>query len=154
MKSRLILLALVAIAAAGCKKEATREKIEDKDISMVPTVQEDCYAYKKDGNTIYMRLKKDNTTTVKGDLEYAFSEKDANKGTFEGTVKGDTLIAMYTFTSEGVESKREVAFLIKDKTLIEGYGEVEEHDSAVAFKNRSKLVFNSNMPLTKVDCKK
>ena len=102
MKSRLIMMALIAVAATGCKKNAAKEKIEDKDISMVPTVQEDCYAYKKDGNTIYMRLKKDNTAAVKGDLEYAFSEKDANKGTFEGTVKGDTLIAMYTVTSEGM----------------------------------------------------
>lgn len=141
------------ILITGCKKNADKEKINDSEIAMVPTVQEECYAYRKDGNTIYMHLKKE-ADKVTGNLEYAYSEKDSNTGTFDGTIKNDILIAMYTFTSEGTKSRREVAFRIKDNTLIEGYGEVTEQDSTVKFKNPDKLVFNSDMPLTKVDCKK
>lgn len=152
MKKIGLVVALLTIVVA-CKKNTEKEKITDSEIDMVPTVQQECYEYRKNGNTIYMQLKKE-VNSVSGELEYAYSEKDSNNGTFEGTIHDNVLLATYTFVSEGIKSKREVAFRIKDNTLTEGYGEVEEQDSIVRFKNRDKLVFNSDMPLTKVDCKK
>lgn len=152
MRKIAFVFALLALTVA-CKKNSDKEKTTDSDIDMVPTVQEECYEYRKDGNTIYMHLKKE-VNAVTGNLDYAYSEKDSNTGTFSGTIKNDILIAVYTFTSEGMESKREIAFQVKDKTLIEGYGEVEEKNGTVTFKSPDKLVFNSGMPLAKVDCKK
>ncbi len=152
MRKIAFIFALLALTVA-CKKNSDKETISDRDIDMVPTVQEECYEYRKDGNTIYMYLKKE-SDAVTGKLDYAYSEKDSNSGTFAGTIKGDVLIATYSFTSEGMQSKREIAFQIKNNTLIEGYGEVEEKNGAVIFKNPDKLVFNSGMPLAKVDCKK
>ena len=66
---------------------------------------------------------------VTGTLSYKFYQKDSNKGEFEGTLKGDTLLADYTFMSEGTQSVRQVVFLIKGETAIEGYGDIEEKDS-------------------------
>ncbi|MNY65786.1 hypothetical protein D3C86_2031100 [compost metagenome] len=68
-------------------------------------------------------------------------------------MKGDTLVGDYTFISEGVSSVREVVFLQKDGTLIEGYGDVVSTNDRVTFKDKSKLKFDAKNTLTKVDCK-
>ena len=36
---------------------------------------------------------------------YQLKEKDRNDGTLQGTINGDTLIADYTFSSEGMLSE-------------------------------------------------
>ncbi|MDD7886099.1 hypothetical protein [Flavivirga sp. 57AJ16] len=69
-----------------------------------------------------------------------------------GKLNGDTLFGEYTFMSEGIESKREVAFLIKDHQLIEGYGELNE--DRTAFVDKNNISYTSTMPLTKTDCDK
>lgn len=89
---------------------------------------------------------------VNGKLSYNILGKDKNEGTLIGNIYGDTLIADYTFNSEGVSSIREVAFLQKDGTYIEGYGDVAEANGKVSFKDRKKLKFDVKNTLTKVDC--
>jgi len=89
---------------------------------------------------------------VMGELQYNFFEKDKNAGTINGEMKGDTLFAEYTFMSEGMNSVREVAFLKKGTDLVEGYGEMEEKNGRMAFKNKSALNFESKRTLLKVDC--
>ena len=88
-----------------------------------------------------------------GTLIYKLFEKDSNKGKFEGKLHGDTLIANYKFMSEGVESVRQVAFLIKDSVATEGYGDVEEKDGKMVFKDWKSLDFKNGLILKKVDCK-
>ena len=70
-----------------------------------------------------------------GNLEYHYLKKDQNIGTLMGSKTGDTLIAEYRFMSEGMESSREVAFLKSGTDLVEGYGDVEEKNNKVVFKN-------------------
>jgi hypothetical protein len=88
-----------------------------------------------------------------GTLIYKLFEKDSNKGKLEGKLYGDTLIANYKFMSEGVESLRQVAFLIKDSVATEGYGDVEEKDGKMVFKDWKSLDFKNGLILKKVDCK-
>lgn len=52
--------------------------------------------------------------------------------------------------SEGTESKREVAFRVKDNQLIEGYGPMNENGDA--FTDKSSIAYSANMPLKKTDC--
>ncbi len=61
----------------------------------------------------------------------------------DGVLKGDTLIAAYTFTSEGKRSVRQVAFLIKDTTATEGYGDVRKQKDSILFKNTAALKLGS-----------
>ena len=85
-------------------------------------------------------------------LNIEYAEKDANQGKFVGTLNGDKLIGTYTFNSEGTESSREMAFLIKDNQLIEGYGELNE--DGTKFKDMNTIKYTSTMPLTKMECDK
>ena len=110
-----------------------------------------CFAYYSKKDTAFMHININNNV-VTGTLEYAIFEKDANDGKIKGTVQGDTLLAQYTFNSEGVESTREVAFLKKGDDWQEGFGDVEDKQGSMVFKNRSKLNFQKGMLFKQVEC--
>ena len=151
---KIILILLITIGFSSCKNN-TDEK-SDKNV-VVPqkepaaTLTLGCYSYSANNNNINLEITSlENGVT--GKLTYLLYEKDGNSGTFTGEISGDNLIGTYQFISEGTESKREVAFLIKDSQLIEGYGEMDENGTA--FIDKSKISYTSTMPLSKTDCAK
>ncbi|MGG6231118.1 hypothetical protein [Tenacibaculum sp. SDUM215027] len=155
MKKILILFMLTTLAISCKKKESKSDTIKESKEVVVETpttlLQIGCYEYSKDGNQILIEIT-EMDDTVKGTIEYALTEKDTNTGTFEGMLNDDKLIGTYTFSSEGTESTREVAFMVKDNQLIEGFGELNEAGNS--FKNKNNISYTSTMPLTKTDCSK
>ena len=87
-----------------------------------------------------------------GDLSYLFHEKDKQTGSFEGQLMGDTLVAEYIFRSEGSTSSRQIAFLVSDDMAVEGYGELEEKNGKMFFKDIKSIQFGSGLRLNKVTC--
>ncbi|RYG11970.1 MAG: hypothetical protein EOO07_19775 [Chitinophagaceae bacterium] len=87
-----------------------------------------------------------------GKLNYKLKEKDSNTGTIKGEMRGDTLLAEYTFNSEGTQSVRQVAFIKKGDQLLEGFGDVEQKDGKMVFKNTPKLTYGQSIVFEKVDC--
>jgi len=118
-----------------------------------PVITDACYAYTTNKDTVILQISVSDTL-VSGTLEYKLYEKDRNKGTIRGSMKGDTLYADYVFSSEGMVSTREVVFLKKDSMLTEGYGERDEINGRLVFKNKTQLDFSGILILQKVDCKK
>jgi len=110
-----------------------------------------CYLFSKDSSIVEMEIINEGEQ-FSGKLRYALFEKDANQGTFKGSISNDILIANYTFMSEGIESTRQIAFLIKNSKLIEGFGEVETNDKVTTFKNKDSLNFSADLVLEKTDC--
>ena len=98
-----------------------------------------------------MNIIKDNNI-VTGNLTYDYYEKDKNKGTIKGELKSDTLFADYTFMSEGIESVREVVFINTAGGWVEGYGEIDDKDGKVIFKNRNKITFDNSAVLKETAC--
>jgi hypothetical protein len=111
-----------------------------------------CYAYMKNRDTASLALKIAGEE-ITGDLSYSLYEKDSNKGTIAGEIKGDTIIAEYDFNSEGVRSIREIVFLKKGDKLYEGYGEVETKGMKTMFKNRAQLNFKDGIIFDPTTCK-
>lgn len=146
-----ISIAVILFTVLSCKnndKKSTKV-ITEEDYTAV-SLESGCYIYDKNDNLINFEiLSTDNP--VKGNLTYSFREKDKNTGQFIGEIKENKLIGTYTFLSEGVESQREVAFLIKENQLIEGYGDLDE--TGTKFLNRSNIDYTSTMPLTKKNCR-
>ncbi|MFD2099979.1 hypothetical protein [Flagellimonas iocasae] len=154
---KLTLILFLSFLVFSCK---TKEEKQTEDSSPetateiaeetpAPPLEIGCYAYDANGHKISFEIT-DVSEMVLGNLDYALKEKDANTGTFAGKLQDSVLIGSYTFASEGMESTREVAFLVKDGQLIEGYGELDE--TGTAFKNKNDLSFSSSMPLSKTDC--
>lgn len=155
----LFLIAGVAILTA-CNSEKTSNVTEDTiksattDTTTVvaePAVAGNCYAYIKNNDTAYLKLDI-RGEELTGDLTYKLFEKDSNKGTIAGEIKGDTIIAEYTFDSEGMRSVREVVFLKKDDKYYEGFGPVEEESGKMMFKDRKLLKFDNSIVFSPSAC--
>lgn len=152
-----IVLFIIALGFIACKNSADNKTTTESPEATSPPVSTTsasglltgCYEYISDKNTIRFEITGVDNGVV-GTLIYDFFEKDKNTGTFSGSVNGDHLFGTYTFRSEGMESSREVAFLINKNQLIEGYGELNA--VGTAFVDKSKIAYNSNMPLTRGDC--
>ena len=140
----------------SCKKEKTEEEFSAVQESVVvgEIVTEECYIGILKKDTVLMSLKIKGNQVSSGELSYKFFEKDKNEGTFIGEMKGDTLFGDYTFMSEGVSSVRQIAFLKKGNTYTEGYGDIQESNGKLIFKNTKQLKFDGKIVLSKTDCKK
>lgn len=110
-----------------------------------------CYSYINNKDTILLKtnLIKD---SARGNLMYNLFEKDKNSGTLKGVIKGDLLIADYTFMSEGISSVRQVVFKKAGNKFIEGFGEVEDKGGRMVFKNPGSLNFDHSIVLGEVNC--
>lgn len=159
MRRVLAISTLILTVLVSCKKETTTtEPVQitpspPKEAEIVEPAGDQCYTWSSNGSIVEMSFNVNSHQEVNGKLKYNIVGKDKNEGTLIGNMKGDTLIADYTFSSEGVSSVREVAFLQKDGAFIEGYGDVVEANDKVTFKDKSKLKFDAKNTLTKVDCK-
>jgi hypothetical protein len=143
---------LFLLASCNTKKENT-ESTE----TQIPTVDtkeqspEKCYRYATENDTVFLKLIHVGKS-ITGTLMYSLKEKDRNVGTIQGNMKGDILVADYTFMSEGVQSVRQVAFKLEDNVFVEGYGDIQTENNRSYFKNPDSLQFSSSMKLNEVAC--
>ncbi|MPR35893.1 hypothetical protein [Salmonirosea aquatica] len=150
MKYPLLLATLLLTAA--CTSEKTDQTDTSQESEAVEAAESStCYAAILGQDTLSLRVER-MSDDVTGDLAYNFYEKDDNEGTIEGKMHGDTLLADYTFMSEGTESVRQVAFLKKGDGFVEGYGDMEDQNGKMVFKNTAALDFGSNSVFKKVPC--
>lgn len=152
------MILFICVLVAGCNDSGTSANIEDtkittSDTSNISTEVDamSCYAYRSAADTVLLTLTTTGST-VSGDLIYAYSEKDKNTGTISGVMRGDTLLADYTFMSEGKSSVRQVAFLKQNDGFVEGYGNSKMEDGKMVFENLSALKFSNTMALKKEPC--
>ena len=147
---KISILFFTVLTMLNCKnqeEEKVSQEIEAKEKTST-SLDLGCYIFNDGKNNISLEIT-DIGNEIKGNLMYAFAEKDKNSGKFSGKVNDGILIGTYTFQSEGKESVREVAFKVENNKLIEGYGDLNE--DGTAFKDATKLNFTSKMPLTKTD---
>ncbi|MEO5645755.1 MAG: hypothetical protein ABIQ40_13655 [Bacteroidia bacterium] len=147
---KLTALLLSAIFILSCNNsQPDSETTETATAGTTPV----CYRYINNKDTVILKINSENGS-VSGTLMYNFFEKDKNTGTFKGEMKGNLLIAQYTFMSEGMESVRAVAFKKSGENFIEGYGESEEKNGKDVFKNTDSLNFSNSILLIPYACEK
>lgn len=141
-----------ALLVVSCKKEE-KPIVPPRLKAVEAPVSHECYRGILNKDTVTMSLQLKGSEVTSGKLHYKFFEKDNNEGELVGLIKGDTLFATYTFTSEGASTVREVAFLKKGNTYTEGYGEIhDDQNGNVSFKDVRQLKFDSKLILSKIMC--
>ena len=149
------LLFLMALGGVSCqtasRNEAEPATATEAEPPTSATSVAGCYEFSQNNSKVLAHLEVVQDS-VKGRLRYDFYEKDDNDGEFAGTLRGDTLIGMYTFLSEGQLSKREVAFLWQENRLLEGYGNPQFDNGIQRFEATDKLTFGQGVILTKTEC--
>lgn len=152
MRNIIPILAIFASTMLACQGNSTKTTVTDAKVAETDTTSNQCFQYinKKDTASLSLEI---NNGKVNGALSYKLFEKDKNDGTITGIVNGDTIIADYTFQSEGTISTREVVWLKKNDQLVEGFGEGEESNGKMKFKNLANLRFDQAMVFKPVICK-
>ncbi|MBF7090290.1 hypothetical protein IUY40_01865 [Flavobacterium sp. ALJ2] len=155
MKKIILIIGIFVLVLVSCKKNKQEELIPStvESAKIEESVGKQCFQSITNNDTVILTLNTNSQNEVDGQLTYKIYQKDKNEGTIIGSIKGDTLIADYTFKSEGVSSIREVAFLKKSGAFIEGYGDLIETNGKMVFKDKKLLKFDTKMTLSKVDCK-
>lgn len=154
MRPNLWIFAFIVLLAS-CKNGKSSEQSELNKVKEferpVSTEKIECFSYSGEKDTIFMSLHIKDNSIVEGDLIYSLYEKDKNKGSFRGTLKGDSLFADYKFISEGKTSTREVFFLKTESGIIEGYAPVEGTESKTVFSDHN-FKFDNSRTLKRIDC--
>ncbi len=149
---KVITILLIGGLLTSCNtQEKNTEKTSPQQEDTKQPSSMNCYRYASETDTITLKVihvGKD----ITGTLVYSLKEKDKNKGTIQGRMKGDILIADYTFLSEGIQSTRQIAFKLTDNFFIEGYGESYTNNEKVYFTNTDSLTFNGSMKLAEIAC--
>lgn len=131
----------------SCTKQKSNPKIDDG----ITANQQTCYRYINNKDTVEL-VATFADSTIAGVLVYKLFEKDKNTGTIQGYMKDDLLIADYSFTSEGINSIRQVVFKKMDGLLVEGHGEVAERSGKTVFETPDSLNYNNAISLKPIDC--
>ncbi|MBL7712297.1 MAG: hypothetical protein JNL13_07540 [Chitinophagaceae bacterium] len=137
---------------ANFTTSVSETKAVDTAMHSMPTISgKHCYVFAGAKDTIRMTVTV-NDKQASGSLSYKLSEKDRNEGRFEGTMSGDTLFADYHFQSEGVQSVREVAFILSDSKAVEAYGALVVTNEGTRFSDRRALSADHSFTLSKENC--
>lgn len=153
IKALPILLSLIVVS---CNNETEKAILESDTIAVPPTSTDDpvhfCYEFIRNRDTILLELVVGPDDMISGDLLYQLAGKDRNNGTLKGVIHNDTILADYTFMSEGKQSVREITFLKKDNSLTEGYASMEEAEGKMQFKS-GVIPSYTGMKLILTNCK-
>lgn len=130
MKNPLKIILLV-VAVALVIGLAYYGKISDQKITQVPVVSDNsdvlgCYVAKIGKDVYSLNLQVEEAGKLRGTLYFKNFEKDSSKGSFVGTLNGDILLGQYFFSSEGMDSVRQVIFRKEAGGFVEGFGPVDE----------------------------
>ena len=150
MKKSLFASVILMGVILSCNSNKEKDpEVADTNIAKETTIH--CYQKVLGQDTMLLTLNKTGLK-ITGSLIYDFYEKDKSEGMLAGEQSGDTLIAEYVFKSEGKESKREIAFLLKEVDLVEGYGEMVEKGDLLKFKTKSGINFKDTVYYKNVPC--
>lgn len=152
IRQMLSLVTIASLLSCSGKTGSEEDKLAESATDTSQASPEiGCFVYQMQKDSALLHLETAGRG-VTGKLSYHLYEKDSNTGTLAGIMEGDTFIARYTFTSEGRESIREVAFLKTGSGWVEGFGDVKDSAGIALFKNRSTLNCEKGLRFDRVDC--
>lgn len=146
---KLSFLLVIVNLLVSCNNQS-REEVKP-DIPATELSISNCYRYTNNKDTVLLKTTNVNDV-ITGTLSYNYYEKDKSNGKIEGEMKGELLLADYSFFSEGVQSVRQVAFKKAGNNFMEGYGELEIRNGKIFLKNTDSLNFDISILLSKVEC--
>lgn len=159
MKKYIFLSAFSVLLMSCNKKTETVNSVTATDSIETPTEpvidslgsKTFCYVGVTGKDSFFVSLD-DNLGTFSGKMAYKNHEKDSSKGELSGFKSGDTLKLTYEFASEGTTSKRDIFFIQKGNTLIEGIGNQKDENGRMRYTDEKIISYKDGQKLQTVDC--
>lgn len=115
-----------------------------KNVALAPVDSiKGCYVAALAQDKYTLAITSENSGVIEGTLAFDNFEKDSSRGTFTGTYAGGILLGDYAFSSEGMDSVRQVIFKKVDGGFVEGFGDVKTEGNREVLVNPSSIVYNS-----------
>jgi hypothetical protein len=121
-------------------------QLQSTDLVSVNTPQPivGCFAASLKNDRFFLDIKSQTGLAINASISYNNSEKDSSIGDFVGAFDGTILAGIYTFSSEGTQSKREMFFRATPDGFLEGYGPVTESGDTAKFIRPLSLQWNES----------
>ena len=155
-----IFLGSLSLLLMNCNKKAEANKTVADSDSLTDTTspvidtlgsKSFCYLGVTGKDSVFVSID-DNLGTVTGKMRYKNSEKDSSKGDLAGFKSGDTLKMTYEFASEGTTSKRDIFFIQKDGTLLEGIGNQKDENGEMKYADEKNVTYKDGQKFEAADC--
>jgi hypothetical protein len=121
----------------------------DEDTVITPAVSTSsvpgCYVSKLNKDVYTLKIDSVQGENATGTLKYNNFEKDSSSGTFSGTFKGNILLGIYSFDSEGMHSERQVIFKKDGENFIQGFGPVTVVNNVETFSDLGNITYNPDL---------
>jgi len=131
------------------------EKTEIILSTQTPVVKEGsivgCYVSKLAKDVYTLEIESVNSGNFVGKVAFNNFEKDSSSGIFTGNLSGDILLGNYSFSSEGMNSNRQLIFRKFGDNFIEGFGEVKSLGDTESFVNIQNITYDPKMTFIKSD---
>lgn len=155
-----IFLGSLSLLLMNCNKKVEANKtvtdsdsLTDTTSTVVDTLgsKSFCYLGVTGKDSVFVTID-DNLGTLTGKMTYKNSEKDSSKGDLAGFKSGDTLKLTYEFASEGTTSKRDIFFIQKGTTLLEGIGNQKDESGEMKYADEKKVSYKDGQKFETADC--
>ena len=103
-----------------------------------------CYVGKLANDRYVLEITQQDGKNIKANISYLNYQKDSSSGTFTGTYENEILNGIYSFKSEGMDSRRELFFRQVNNGFIPGYGPAEMIGDVEKMKRPLNLAWNSS----------
>lgn len=146
--SSLSLILLISACTAPEKKEARNEQLCFLQVTqgeMIMTSDEGMEIL-IDSLVLNLHIKND---SVSGVLNWLPAQKDKMTGTLNGTINGDVITAIYSYSAEGTMAKEEKIMKLDSNKVTIKTGELEKHNGIWTLKDKS-VAFSESIP--KISC--
>jgi hypothetical protein len=115
-----------------------------------PSSPLNCYRYSNGGDTIVLKIVHVGES-ITGALAYKMPKINTAKGTIQGHMEDDLLVATFTPFVDST-TPRQIVFKLVANYFIEGVGETYIENEKITFKDRSQLHFTDGIKLIEFNC--
>jgi len=113
----------------------------------IPSPLEGCFMGSLKQVRYYLTIQTQDGLNVTGNISIRNYQKDSSTGTFKGTFDGTVVTGVYTFSSEGTVSDRELFFKVSDGAILQGFGPVEEIGKTAKFVRPLAIIWDNSFLL-------
>jgi hypothetical protein len=111
-----------------------------------------CYVSRTDKNVYTLNIQSQNDSSFSGTMHYDNFQFDDSSGTYNGSYKNEILLGDYSFTSEGMDSVRELTFKKTGEDFVQGFGDYITVGDRQVFSGPSGIVWDPAYTYVKSPC--
>jgi hypothetical protein len=142
----LIVIALAILLFFIFHKSQTQPVLSDSIVG--------CYVNHNDKNVYTLSILNQTNSAVSGTMEYNNFQFDSSSGNFNGTYSNNILLGDYSFTSEGMDSVRQLIFKRIGNDFIIGEGDYTNNGDKQVFSDISNITWNPIYTFISTPCSK